>query len=272
MREAENMPRPLCHRQGSGDSLFFTCNVQVSCLCSQRLDPLLVQVNEEVDGQGKGCAFCDDERVPKGVETEEAPEQIGCRKQKNQLSGYRDDHGDIAFPDALEQCHEDNAKTCGDEAEADALHGYDSNGKHLIGSIEPPKQHMRQEGEDQETRGHDAQGNHHSHPDGLGDALGPFRPIVVAYDRDHTAVQTENRHEDEGLQAEIDAEYRDGTGSEADEDLVEAGGKDGTDRLHDDGRKPYRIDVFHRLFSQAEGGLGQPNLMILAHIEDCKQG
>lgn len=73
------------------------------------------------------------------------------------------------------------------------------------------------------------------------------------------------------MQTEIDAKDSNCTGAEADENLVQTGSENGSDRLHDDGGQAYCIDILHRLLFQAEGGLGQSDFPILAHIVDGKQ-
>jgi len=126
-----------------------------AALRCQRLDLSHIHPSEEDDGQQKGRCFCDDERVPQSIQSDETTKQIGGWQQEYELSGDTDDHGDVSVAGSLEKGAEDNAETCRDEAKADALHGNHPDGHHLIGGVEPAEQDVGQEGEDGKAGAHD---------------------------------------------------------------------------------------------------------------------
>ena len=76
--------------------------------------------------------------------------------------------------------------------------------------------------EEEKADQHDTNGVGDAQPDGPGDAVGPAGPVVISHNGHHAVVQTEDRHEEKGLQLEVYPQHRCGGGGEGDQNLVHA--------------------------------------------------
>ncbi|OQA40079.1 MAG: hypothetical protein BWY50_02066 [Spirochaetes bacterium ADurb.Bin315] len=130
---------------------------------------------------------------------------------------------------------------------------------------------MREKGEEGGSECHDDQGDGDAHPDCFHDPLRSLSSIVVSDDRYHSTVQAEDRHEDEGLEPEIDSINRYRIGTEGDEDLVEAGGQYGADPLHDDRRDSYEVDVPHDPLIEFQILFGDCYFFVSPHVVNGKE-
>lgn len=101
-----------------------------------------------------------------------------------------------------------------EEADAQRPQGRNANGQHIFRRIEQQQHLVGDHLHDEKTQ------QHHSHGADDGQFDGPGHPIlfagaiIVGNDGNHAVVQAENRHEDDALQLEIDAEYSRGRGDE----------------------------------------------------------
>ena len=112
----------------------------------------------------------------------------------------------------------------------------------LLAGIEDGQQHLGDKLEDGQTRQHDAKTGEGGDLHGLHHAAGIPGTIVEGYDGDDGVVDAEERHEEEGLELEIDAEDAGGGLGEALEDLIDAEVHDGADAHHDDGGDAHAED------------------------------
>ena len=87
---------------------------------------------------------------------------------------------------------------------------------------EVPMPDMGDRLEEEKADQHDANGVGDAQPDGPGDAVGPAGPVVISHNGHHAVVQTEDRHEEKGLQLEVYPQHRCGGGGEGDQNLVHA--------------------------------------------------
>ena len=95
---------------------------------------------------------------------------------------------------------------------ADGAQRHHAHGGQVAGAL-GLKQAQQRFGDEQEGRrahGHDDHGQLDGDADGVVDALAKAGAVVVAHDSDHAVAQAKDRHEDEGLELEVDDQDADG--------------------------------------------------------------
>ena len=122
------------------------------------------------------------------------------------------------------------------EAYADNAQRRNADSKHIFRSVENRQQLVRQKHEYKKPDEHNPDRIQNAEFDGLSDALGLFRAVVVCDNRHHPVVKPEHRHKHEALQFKIHAEHRGCRGGKGDEDFVHAEGHHAADGRHDNGR------------------------------------
>lgn len=98
------------------------------------------------------------------------------------------------------------------------------------------------------------------------DALFVARAEIVGNDRHHTVVEAEDRHEEEALQLEVNAENGSRRRREHQQDLVHSESHDRTDRHHQNRRDADYVDGFDGLCIEAHFFERQVDIRIFARI------
>ena len=100
---------------------------------------------------------------------------------------------------------------------------------------------------DQGAAEHDHNGNAEGELQGLVDPVFAPRAVVVGEDGDQSVVKTEDRHEEEALEFEVNAEHCCRRCGESGEDHVHAVSHDGADGHHQNGRDAHGVDAADRV-------------------------
>lgn len=109
--------------------------------------------------------------------------------------------------------------------------------------LEEPQQRGGGKLEDEQPHQHDAHCVADAEPDGLHDPGGLPRAVVIGHDGHHPVVQSEDGHEDEGLELEVHAKDGGGRLGEGDQDLVHPKDHHRADGLHDDGGNAHAVNT-----------------------------
>ena len=117
-----------------------------------------------------------------------------------------------------------------------------AHGHHGIGSREHSEKRFGEEHKEDHADEHQYFRHKDGEFDGIVDAFAFPCTVVVGYNGDHPAVETENGHEDDALEFEVRAKDRRCRLGKADEDAVDAKGHHRADGLHDDGGETDFID------------------------------
>lgn len=190
---------------------------------------LFIDVHKEDCGHRKGSALCNRDGPPYGGESEKLC-QNGCDRQDDQeLAGQGNDHAVDCGSQCLKDGTDDNAVPGEQEAQADDAEGRDSDFQHLFRGVENTEKHVRNNPEQRDAEEHDCHGDGNTQFDCVCDPLSPARAVIVGDDRDKAVVQTEDRHEDEAVQLEVDAEHSRCRGGKGHQNLVHSEGHHGTD-------------------------------------------
>ena len=160
------------------------------------------------------------------------------------------------------------------EAEGDDPQGWDADGQQITGVILRPEQVQQDMGgelEGQQTGQHDSYRSSHTELDGLDDPVRTACPVVVGHDGHHAVIQAEYRHEDEGLELEIDAKHRGGGGGEGDQDLVHAEHHHRADGGHDDGGNAHAVDPGDDAPVRAESAEAELDVVVAGQIKEERE-
>ena len=179
-------------------------------------------------------------------------QQIGRREQYHQLTAQGDDGGINAVAQRLKAGAQSNADGRNGEAPADGTQGDPADFQKCLGGVEHPQQRIREELEHQQTRRHDTQRRGAGDFQRLGDPLGLAGTVVIGDDGNGGVVQAKQRHEEEALELEVNAEHAGGRLGEALQDLVDAEIHHGADTVHDNGGNAHRQNGYHGLALQRQ--------------------
>ncbi len=202
---------------------------------------MLVALVVVEETQNKGKEFGDGETPPDGLDVAgEAGNEPGDRQEDEQLTADRDDHAVGAAANGLENGGEDDAHSGQQEAGGDDPHGDHTDVGHLGSDLRLGfglKDGHELAGEDHEDEGADEHDDAGPDQGNLDAAVNPFfdlRTVIVSQDGDDTIGQAEDRHEDEGLELEVDGHDVQGGVAlgKAGENGVHADIHDGTDGSH----------------------------------------
>ena len=143
----------------------------------------------------------------------------------------------------------------------------DADGQHGVAGGKEAQHLIRQELEDAEAHQHDALGVEDCEADGLFDPLRLPCAVVVADDGDHAVVHTEDGHEHEALQLEVDAEDGDSRGREGHQDLVHEEGHHAAHALHGDAGQADGVDAADGLGAGPEAPEADLDVGVLIEVE-----
>ena len=208
----------------------------------QGLDALAVVAQEEDQGHGQTHGLCDGPCPPDPGHLAAEAQQVGGGQQHDELARQGDDGCIDAGTQRLEGGAQDDAHRGHGEAPGDGAQGADGHAHEFVAGIEDGQQQLGGELEHGEADQHDGESCHGGELQGLHHALGIPGTVVEGHDGDDGVVDAEQRHEEEGLELEIDAEDAGGGLGEALEDLVDAEVHDGADAHHDDGGDAHTQD------------------------------
>ena len=125
---------------------------------------------------------------------------------------------------------------------------------------------------DQRAHQHDANRHTEGELERLVDAVFSPCAVVIGQNRNQSVVETEDRHEEEALQLEIDAEDCGRSCREYGQDHVHAVGHDGTDGHHEDGRHADKINLFDDIALRLQDALpAQVNVGVELEVHDQTQ-
>ena len=212
----------------------------------------------------------DGEGVPDGIQPDLVRQNVRYRQQHGKLTRDGHDHAEDAVAERLKDGGADDGKACEHKAEADGPKGGDANAEHLLGRVEHQKQLTGDELDDHRPGKHDRDGVDRAQTHGLKDAVRAARAVVEGDDRHHAVVQTENRHENEALELEIDAEdggCRFADLTEGEENFVDAVGHERADGAHDGGGNANVENAAAELSVHAEAAQREAQLRVPAHIQ-----
>ena len=202
---------------------------------------MLVALVVVEETQNKGKEFGDGETPPDGLDVAgEAGNEPGDRQKDEQLTADRDNHAVGAAANGLEYGGEDDAHSGQQEAGGDDPHSDHTDVSHLGSDLRLGfglKDRHELAGENHEDEGADEHNDAGPDQGNLDAAVNPFfdlRTVVVSDDGDDTIGQAEDRHEDEGLELEVDGHDVQGGVAlgKAGENGVHADIHDGTDGSH----------------------------------------
>ena len=223
------------------------------------------------DGDHEAEHLCDREGVPDGFEADRMREYIGGGEKHGKLARDRHDHAENAVAERLKHRGADDGEAREHKAQADDAQCGDADAEHLLRGLKEQQKLAGDELYDGRAHGHDTDGIDRAETHGLHDAVGAARAVVERDDGHHAVVQAKDRHEDEALELEIDAEY--GSGrladlTEGEQDLVDAIGHERTDRAHDRGRNADVENAAAHLSLHAEAARGKAQLFVFADVQN----
>lgn len=226
------------------------------------LDSGSVDMSVDEKGGEKTNAFCNDECIPDTVDANDSAEQESYRNQDEKLSADRYNQGSQTEACSLERRTDGDGDCCRNKTEGNGLQRWNTDGVHLICCREECKKLAREDIEDNGSCCHDGYGNEGTNLDGFHHSVLLSSTKVEGDDRNHTCRETEEWHEDEGLELEVDGEDRYCCCGEANEDGVHGTGHDSTDGIGDDGRETYFIDLADNLSFQLQVHRLEGNVLI----------
>ena len=170
-------------------------------------------------------------------------QQVRRGQQHHQLAADGDDQAVHRVADGLKHRAGDDA-----EAREQVAGGDDAERRHAVAEhrrvrVENAQQLRREHLKEQHAGERDAHGGKHREPDGLLDAVGTARAVIVRDDGHHAVVEAEHRHKDEALELEVRAVHRRRHGGERQQDLVHAEHEERTDALHQNRREADLVDL-----------------------------
>ena len=107
--------------------------------------------------------------------------------------------------------------------------------------------HVGEQIHDRCSAEHDHNGDAEGEFQGFVDSLFLLGAVVVGQDGDQSVVEAEDRHEEEALQLEVDAEDSCSSRGEGGQDHIHAVGHDGADGHHEDGRHADNVNTADRV-------------------------
>ena len=139
----------------------------------------------------------------------------------------------------------------------------------LGGGVEHFQKNAGDELERNRSAEHDADGKKKREAQSLVDPGFFSRTVVVGKNRNQTVVQTEDGHEEEALELEIDTKHSRCGGGEANQNQIHEIGHHGPDGHHKDGRNTNKIDFAddgqHRMENLPQG---EVNVLIISEVQE----
>ena len=195
-----------------------------------------------------------------------------CHRQKhNQLTAQGYDGGINAVAQGLETGAQGDAHRRHREAPADGPQRGPADGQEVLRGIEHTQKQVRRQLEHQQARSHQKQRY------GAGQlqrSLDPLRltgAVVIGDDGDRGIVDAEERHKEEALELEVNAEYTGAGLSEALKNLVHAEIHHGADTVHHDGGNTYRENRTDGGSSGLQVLKAKLNILVMLQVEDNYQ-
>ena len=192
--------------------------------------------------QRKGKHLRDREGKPHQLHPARQRQQPRRRKQHDELSGKRNKHTVNTVAKRLKQTAGNDAEGSEQKAETDDPQSGNPDLKHILRGVKQVQKILGRQLENRQPHRHNRQRIAHAETDGANHPFPAPRAVIVGNDGHHAVVEPKDRHENEALHLEIDAENRRGGRGKADEDPVHSIGHDRADGLHNDGRNAHRID------------------------------
>lgn len=180
----------------------------------------------------------------------------------HQLAHQGNDQAVNAPAHSLEQRGRHNAQSGEEETGADDPQGRDADFQQLFGGIENAQQPLGEGQEYHHAGGHDHQGNDAPGAEGGHHTVLVAGAVVKTQNRQQALVEAEYRHEHEGLQLEVQAEYRVSGGGEGGQDPIEGHGHHCADRLHHNGRHTDYVNILDDLEVGAEATEADVDIVI----------
>ena len=245
---------------------------------TERADLLPIQAEEQDDRHRQRGDLRDREGEPDGVDVPGKRQQVGHRKQHDQLARDGDDHAVDAVAESLEHAADDDARACEHEGEAHGAQRRVADGQHVRIGVEQAEQGLRDELEGRHADQHQRRCAEDTALQHAEDALRLPRAVVIGRNSQRGVVDAEHRHEDEALQLVVCAEDGRADLAEAHADVLKAHEHEihavvhhGADGDHDHGRHADGQNAADELPVRAEAAQMQADVRIFAVVEDHGQ-
>lgn len=201
-----------------------------------------INLTEEGQGQGEGNSFGNQETPPDMVYISGQGKKPGGRDQGDKLASEGYQKRIKAFGKGLEDGSHDNATGCDREMQGNDSEGDDTHPFHICRRVEKGQERSRDQFEGQGSAKHNADCQNQGKFQSLFDPALMSGSEVEGQNRDQTVIQSENRHEEETLQLEIDSEDGGCCRGKGNQDQIHEIGHDGSDAHHEDRRDADIVD------------------------------
>ena len=152
----------------------------------------------------------------------------------------------------LEQVGKHNIDGSHHKTQADQAQGWNPNGKHGLRGIEHFQKDPREDPENQSAQHHNGKGDYTGKLDRADQTTLIPCPIIIAHNRHGALIEPKHRHKYKRLEFIVNPEDGNRRSGKPDENPIETNGQDRGDRLHNNGRKPDRIDIPDGLPAETE--------------------
>lgn len=229
----------------------------------QRVHHGMENMAEEEDTKEQGHHFRDGEGPPDQFQPAGQGEQPGGGEEHHQLTDDGHHHAQKSIAQRLEGGGGDHTEAGHKEAQADDTQSGNADLQHIVGSLEETQDGRGEELDHDQPHHHDGHGKDDADAHRVFEPLCFPRAVVVGHDGHHAVVEAEDRHKDEALYLNVDAQYGRGGGGKGDEDLVHAEGHHRADGVHDNGGDAHGVDLTDDMAVGAE--MAERGLDVMVH-------